>query len=185
MSDPRRPEEQRRTHRARPSAGDVHVDVGGIGEIFKGLDSFFQLLGQMVEEGTSEVNRTREFGGPGGVRGVYGFSVKTGLGGTPTVEHFGNVYSTKEGPSVSDVREPLVDIFDEKDYILVVAELPGVTEDQIQVAVADDVLTLSSTGRDRKYAKKVVLPAIVDPASLRRTYQNGILEVRVDKVLAR
>ena len=103
-----------------------------------------------------------------------------GLGGTPTVEHFGNIRATDEGPVVAEEREPLVDVFDEGELILVVAELPGVDKNDIQIEVQDDILSLSTTG-ERKYAKELLLPSLVDADTMEIAYQNGILEVRLRK----
>ncbi len=79
------------------------------------------------------------------------------------------------------MREPLVDVFDETDHILVIVELPGVAEGDIRVEVKDDILSLSASSRERKYAKEVLLPAVVDPATVKQSYQNGILEIRLSK----
>ena len=154
----------------------------GLGGLFKGIGNFIDLLSEMVEEGEEEVSRTGEFKVKGldQARGVYGFSVRMGLGGTPTVEHFGNIRATDEGPVVAEEREPLVDVFDEGELILVVAELPGVDKDDIQIEVQDDILSLSATG-ERKYAKELLLPSLVDADTMETTYHNGILEVRLRK----
>jgi len=127
---------------------EVSIDLG-LGGIFKGLGDFIDLLSQMVAQGESEVSRTGEFtvkglGEKG--RGVYGFTVRSGLGGIPRVERFGNIRSTEEGPVVAEVREPLVDVFDEGESILVVVELPGVAEEEITVEVMGDVLSLEAKG---------------------------------------
>ena len=67
------------------------------------------------------------------VKGVYGFSVKVGLGDKGDkevkVEPFGNVRrDDKTGETVvQEIREPVVDVFEEKDHTLVVAEMPGVS----------------------------------------------------------
>jgi len=181
MPQQRRPGEEHRGPRgSKPDGGEIHIDLG-FGELFKGLGNFLDLVGQMSEEGQSEISSTKEVRGPGGLRGVYGLSIKMGLGGAPTVEHFGNIRATPRGPEVSEVREPLVDVFDEGAYVLVVAELPGVVEGDIRVEAKDDILTVSAEGRHRKYAKEVLLPAMVDPPSLRQSYQNGVLEVRLSK----
>jgi HSP20 family protein len=119
------------------------------------------------------------------MRGVYGFSVRTGIGGTPTVERFGNVRDTTEGPVVSDTREPFVDVFDEEEEIVVVAEVPGVQEKDIHLEVNGDVLALSATGPKRKYEKEILLPAAVDPKERQRNYQNGYLELRFTKTQGR
>jgi HSP20 family protein len=139
----------------------------------------------MVEttEGVNETTRTGEFkvkglGEKG--RGVYGFSIRTGIGGIPRVEHFGNIRTTQEGPEVAEVREPLVDVFDEEQAIIIAVELPGVAEDEIHIEIQDDVLSLETTG-ERKYAKEILLPAVVDVTTLQKTYKNGILEIRLNK----
>jgi len=162
---------------------EVTIDLG-FGGLFKGLGNFIDLLGEMIETGEEEVTRSGEFrvkglGDKG--RGVYGFSVRTGIGGIPRVEPFGNIRTTDEGPVVADVREPLVDLFDEGQEIVIVAELPGVGEEEIHVEVQDDILSLETTG-ERKYAKEVLLPEAVETATLRKTYRNGILELRLKKV---
>jgi len=166
----------------RETKEEVTFDLG-FGSLFKGLGNFIDLLGEMVETGEEEVARTGEFrvkglGDKG--RGVYGFSVRTGIGGIPRVEPFGNIRTTEEGPVVAEVREPLVDVFDEDQEIVVVAELPGVGEEEVHIEIQDDILSLETTGGS-KYAKEILLPGAVDAATLQQTYKNGILELRLKK----
>lgn len=168
--------------RARPAEGHAEVDFG-FGSLFKGLGDFVGVLGKLVEAGEQKVERTGEFKVKGlgdKAHGVYGVSVRVGIGGEPHIERFGNIRSTREGPEVVDVREPLIDVFDEDTEIVVVAELPGVKEEAIDLEVRGDVLALSSSG-ERRYAKEVLLPSPVDPASLRRSFKNGLLELRLKK----
>ena len=63
----------------------------GLGGLFKGLGDLLNLAERLAEQGEREASGEREFSSPGGMRGVYGFSVRMGIGGTPTVERFGNV----------------------------------------------------------------------------------------------
>lgn len=158
-----------------------HSENEGLGGILKGLGDFVNLFERLAEQGENGLNQQQEFTSPGGVRGVYGFSVRLGSGDTPTVEHFGNVRVTSEGPVVSDAREPLIDIFDEGDEVVVVAEVPGVQESDIHLELTGDVLVLSATGPKRKYEKEILLPAAVDPATRQQSYQNGYLELRFKK----
>lgn len=174
---------KRETDRKQESKAQINIDLG-LGGLFKGLGDFIDLLSETVESGEEEVTRSGEFkvkGLGGKARGVYGFSVRTGIGGLPRVERFGNIRSTEEGPIVAEVREPLVDVFDEEKEIVVVVELPGVSEDQIRIEVADDILSLETTG-ERKYAKEALLPSAVAAETLQKTYKNGILELRLKKV---
>lgn len=170
----------------RKAAGHVgreaEIDIG-FGPLFKGLGDFVGVLGNLIEAGEQQINRTGEFKVKGlgdKAHGVYGVSVRVGLGGEPHVERFGNIRATKEGPEVVDVREPLIDVFDEDEEIVVAAELPGVREDAINIEVRGDVLALSSSG-ERRYAKEVLLPSAVDAASMRRSFKNGLLELRLKK----
>jgi HSP20 family protein len=158
------------------------IDLG-FGALFKGLGDFVDLLRKMAETGEEEVTRSGEFRIKGlgdQARGVYGFTVRTGIGGIPRVERFGNIRTTEEGPVVADVREPLVDLFDEGQEIVIVAELPGVGEEEICVEVQDDILSLETTG-ERKYAKEILLPEAAKATTLQKTYRNGILELRLKK----
>jgi len=96
------------------------------------------------------------------------------------VEHFGNIRTSEEGPVVADVREPLVDVFDEEEEIVIAAELPGVGENEIGVEVEGDILSLETTG-ERKYAKEILLAQRVDAEGMQKSYKNGILELRLRK----
>jgi HSP20 family protein len=171
-----------REEKKRRGREEVVFDLG-FGGLFKGLGNFIDLLSEMAEAGESEIHRTGEFRVKGlgeRARGVYGFTVRTGIGGIPRVESFGNVRATEEGPVVAEVREPLVDVFDEGEVILVVAELPGVAEEEVRIKVEGDILSLETTG-ERKYAKEVLLPAAVEAESFHKAYKNGILELRLKK----
>lgn len=78
------------------------------------------------------------------------------------------------------VEEPLVDIFDEKDHIKVVAALPGVEEKDIKVDLTGAQLTISADTPDRKYHKEITLPA-VPKGETERIYRNGILGITLTK----
>lgn len=166
----------------RERKGEVTIDLG-FGSLFKGLGNFIELISGMVESGEEEITRSGEFKVRGlgdKARGVYGFTIRTGIGGIPRIERFGNIRATEEGPVVAEVREPLVDLFDEGQEIVIVAELPGVDEEEIHIEVQDDILSLQASG-EHKYAKEILLPGVVDANTLQKTYRNGILELRLKK----
>jgi HSP20 family protein len=76
--------------------------------------------------------------------------------------------------------EPHIDIFDERDHLRVVAELPGVEEHDIEAEGTGTVLTISAERGDRKYSKRVELPAPVT-GELMTTYKHGVFEVKLKK----
>jgi len=160
----------------------VEIDFGmgkiSFGGLFKGLGNLIDLAAKLKEEGVEKRGEIK--GLPRGAKGVYGFSIRT-LAGKPVIESFGNIRETARGPVVEEVREPIVDVFDEEDHILVIAELPGVSEDKIKIEVTGDILNLTASDTDKKYAKEILLPGKVNPASLKTAYKNGILEITLEK----
>lgn len=112
---------------------------------------------------------------------VYGFSVSIGPDGKPMIREFGNVRRDRSGPKIREDREPLVDVLEEEEDVVVVAELPGVEKEDIKLHATEDHLTISVDTSNRKYSKELVLPVGVDPGSARAVYKNGVLEVRLRK----
>lgn len=149
----------------------ANVDFGA-GGVFKGIAELLDSVGRLAEKG-------EEFSE---AKGVYGVTIKTAIGGEPVVSTFGNIKRTPRGPAVSQEREPIVDIFDEKQEVRIIVEVPGVAEESIKTVIKGDVLTLEAKDADRKYYKEIVLPKEVDPGTLKIKYTNGVLEIRVNKV---
>ena len=162
-------------------------DIPFVGGLLKGLGKFIDLA-ERAEEAGGEIKRSGaikglrgNLGGNKDVRGVYGFTVRTCVGQKTKVESFGNIKKTKAGPKVSETREPIVDVFDEKDHILVIAELPGIDEKSIKLELKKDTLLLEAESKDRKYTKEILLPTKVDFESRKMNFKNGILGVKFKK----
>lgn len=113
---------------------------------------------------------------------VYGYSVRIGPDGKPEVSEFGNVKQSRSGPLVKEEREPLVDIIENNGEVRVVAELPGVDKNDVQLYGTEDSLTITVNIPDRKYYKEVALPAKVNAREAKTRYKNGVLEVILPKM---
>ena len=141
-------------------------------------------LNELAETGV-ELRRGGESHGAGQERkGIYGFTVKVGLGDqTARVEPFGNIRADKTTGQavVEEVREPVVDLFEEKDHLLIVAELPGIRAADVKLEVKDDVLTITAAKGDKKYRKEVLLPGSYPKAKMRLSCNNGVLEIKCVK----
>ncbi|MCG2725122.1 MAG: Hsp20/alpha crystallin family protein [Elusimicrobia bacterium] len=155
----------------------------GIGGLFKGIGQLIDLAskledagGEIKKEGEIDLSHLKK-----GMKGVFGFSVKNMAGGKAVVEPFGNIKKTPKGPIVEEEREPITDIFDEKEEIRVYAEMPGVNEADIKLDLKGDILDIRAGTSDRKYHKEILLPAKVTAEVPIPSYKNGVLEVRLKK----
>lgn len=149
--------------------------------ILGGLGGLVQKLGELAEKGEelrqSGVLESKDKK----VQGVYGFSIKVGGGEQGvTVEPFGNVRRDEEtGKTVVDeIREPLVDVFEEEDHVLVIAEMPGISPEDIKLDIKDDILTIIAEHGEKKYQKEVLLPTAFSSEKMTHSCHNGILEVK-------
>lgn len=154
---------------------------GGIGGFLGGLAELVQKLNELAET-SKEISGTGEIPDLGKkIKGVYGFNVKVGIGDDKVrVEPFGNIKKDKKSGRtvVQEVREPLVDIFEEEDYILIVAEMPGISSEDVKLDVKDDVLTITAQRGDKKYNKEILLPRPVIKEKMIVSCNNGMLEIK-------
>lgn len=178
--------ETKKTDRAREELKDLE-DLPLVGGLFKGLEKFIDLA-EKVEEAGGEIKRKGEIKGDDGkIKGIYGFSIKSGIGNIPKVQTFGNIRPVekkagKREIKITETREPIVDVFDEKDHVLIVAELPGVLEESIKLNLKGDILILEAGDEKRKYSKEILLPAKVDFEQRETNFKNGILEIKLKKI---
>lgn len=96
-----------------------------------------------------------------------------------------------------EIRAPVVDLFEEKDDIVVKAELPGMTKDDVEVNLTDHTLTIKGEKKkqeeireenyfrsERSYGsilRTLELPKEVHADKVKASFKNGILEVRLPK----
>lgn len=162
---------------------DFGIGKLSLGGLFKGIEKLVDVAaelkeagGEIKKEGEIDLSNLKE-----GMKGVFGFSIKTAVGGKPIVEPFGNIKKTPKGPTVEEEREPITDLFDEKEEIRIYAEMPGINQEDVKLDLKGDILDISAQTGDRKYHKEVLLPAKVKAETITSSYKNGILEISVKK----
>lgn len=90
-------------------------------------------------------------------------------------------------PGAGPARDPAsggsthVDLLDEGDVVRVVADVPGVEKDDIEVSVSGDELRIHASREGREYDERVALPPKVDETTGDATYNNGVLEISFEK----
>lgn len=165
--------------------GGVGFDFG-LGGLFKGLGNLIDAANKFAEK-DEELSKSGEIDFSGldkikglkDLKGVYGVKVRTLADGRPSVQAFGNIKRTPKGPVVEEVREPIVDVFDESDEIHIVAEMPGIDEKDITLEVNGDILIIGAESDNRKYQKEVLLSRESSGDSMTWTYKNGILDAKI------
>lgn len=101
---------------------------------------------------------------------------------------FGNVFET---------RVPSVDFVEKDDAFTVTAEMPGMTDKDIDVSVSDDTLTIKGEKKEEReekdkhyflserrygsFQRSFRLPASVDRDSIDAQFENGVLTVSLPK----
>ncbi len=142
-----------------------------------------EMMRQAFEPPSSK-RRTKTKRGPY----VYGFSTTTGPNGKPIIKEFGNIKPNRRR-SKAQIREiktetePLIDVLEQDKTITIVAQLPGAKKEDINVNVTETQTTISVDTEEHNYYKKLQLPAIVDPESAKTSYKNGVLQIKLQKML--
>ena len=77
----------------------------------------------------------------------------------------------------------MIDIFQENNWITIVAEIAGFNRETLKIDVTDQKLTLSARAKDRRFYKSLNLPKVVIPNVMHTTYKNGVLEVKLRKAV--
>jgi HSP20 family protein len=117
---------------------------------------------------------------------IAGFNLKFGPDGKPIVDSFGNIkpepYSGK--PEVNRTREPLVEVIEEDDKLVVIAEMPGVIKEDVEIKATSRSLTISTklNSDSINYYKEIELPSPINSDYAKARLQNGILEVKLKKL---
>lgn len=92
---------------------------------------------------------------------------------------------------------PAVDIYETPERVVLVADLPGVEQDDIELSIENNTLVLSGERRMKKdvnqenyhrvergygtFHRSFTLPMTIDQNSIRAEHRNGILEVSLPK----
>ena len=161
---------------------EADFDLFGLGGLFKGIEKLVDLAGKLDEKGKISKEGEINFDHiKKGMKGVYGFTINTAAGGAPKVETFGNIRKTPDGPIVDEEREPITDLFDENEEIVIIAEMPGIEEKDLEIDLKEDILEFSAISKTRTYRKELLLPVKMIKINMRHKFTNGILEIRIKK----
>jgi HSP20 family protein len=115
-------------------------------------------------------------------------------------EFFGRGGGAEEGTWFSGAWSPPVDIYETDNALVMKAELPGFSKDDIQIELKDNTLVIRGERKredevkegsfhrmERVYGafqRSFLLPTTVDQGKVQAVYKDGVLELRLPKVEA-
>lgn len=79
---------------------------------------------------------------------------------------------------------PPVDVFENADELLIVADVPGVSSDGIDLRVENGTLTLTARREDLDFRATYRIPAGIDTSAIAAETKNGTLVVHLPKAAA-
>ena len=160
-----------------PIFNDLFKDLDGFEEIFREFehemnDDLVNMINKIESE---DRHRSEPF--------IYGYSINIDENGKAEINEFGNIKLSSEGEEnleISESREPLVDIIEGKNAVTVVIELPGVEKSDIKVEIKESIIFVT-TINSKNYYKEIPLTGKIIANSARARYNNGILEIIINK----
>jgi len=120
---------------------------------------------------------------------VYGFSVKPGPDGKPRIRRLDkrppgpgekNIRSI-EGTAPGEIMEPLAEVVESEDTVFVTIEMPGISKEDIDIEMDENEMSVSVDTSARRFYKHLEFPARVKPGPTRATFNNGVLDLQMEK----
>ena len=95
----------------------------------------------------------------------------------------GNGNRTPETTRARELR-PAVDVYENESELVIVADLPGVTRDQLDIRIDPPELRFESKLNDAAgsvYRRSFTIDERIDASKVSADFQNGVLTVRLPK----
>jgi len=186
---------------SKDKSNDESLDMDGLlsmGGMLGGFSQLIQQLGNLAEKG-EHLKKGSQSGSSDPAKktaGSFGYSVKFGgesFGGNRSTESFSTADNatpkatvrqagrpeTARSRPVQSVREPIVDTFEESDHFLIVAEMPGVSKDNIELRFSEDAMQLVGLSTLTRYEKTISIPVNATREDVTVITNNGIVEIRL------
>ena len=91
-----------------------------------------------------------------------------------------NPEAVRQRPAVA----PLVDVFENKDEVLLVADLPGVDSPNLRVDVEEERLVIEARRGEWDYRRAFVMPDGIERDKIAAELKDGVLRLRLPKAAA-
>ncbi len=148
-------------------------------EVFRDTDSYFKKLSERIFKEMEEIEKAIRSGNLQGEWEVKPIEKPRVKGYVAQGRfQFGEPLTLPRN-AINEVREPLADIFEDKDEVKLYVELPGVEKNDVQLDVTDGRAEVKA----KNFHKVLDLPTKdVEFEKASANYKNGVLEVTIPKM---
>ena len=80
-------------------------------------------------------------------------------------------------------KQPLIDVFEEDDCVVVLAELPGMEKKDVKIEADENTVTIMAKNAFKTYLETVKLPTPIVSGAVKFSYKNNILQATLKKSL--
>ncbi|RLI89318.1 MAG: Hsp20/alpha crystallin family protein [Archaeoglobales archaeon] len=137
----------------------------------------FEMFDEIVERMMRDFDEIFRRASSGEIKPIVrGFSIRIGPDGKPEIREFGTKPEAVRQEGIEE-RRPLIDVMETDEEVHVIAEMPGVNKEDIDVNASETSVEIKAEGESRKYYEVVDLPCEVVPDSAKARYNNGVLEI--------
>jgi HSP20 family molecular chaperone IbpA len=145
--------------------------IPGLGGIIKALEASSPEFRQRIADTDAEIKHRIDVGWSS--KPVVDYHVST----RPMRRGVGKPTARTDSVRMPEApfREPIVDVLDGNGCMTVIAELPGVSEDELNVKLDESDLEITA-GR---FSKRITLPRAVKEI-VDKSYKNGILQIKLN-----
>ncbi len=179
METEKKKKEKLKKEKEEPSIVESTVEqlIPGLGNIVRTLEKSSPEFRKKIAQTDAEIAHRLETGWDSKPRVNYGISIRPLASKRKGIKPMIRKEPEEEKVKKSPEKEPIIDIFEEKDYISVIAELPGgIEEKDIEIKLMGNTLEISSENRTRT----ITLPSVPD-SIIDRTFKHGILQLKIKR----
>ena len=149
--------------------------------LLDGLWGFLKRIEELQDKGF-EKSSSKEFSTSSGRKGIYDYSIKIGGLKKSSLSLRPERVKEKTIEPENIEKEPLVDIFDKGNYVLVVAELPNIKEKDLDFKIVKNILKISAKTPEGKIEKDITIPKESEMDKIEKvSMKNNILEIKLKK----
>jgi len=99
------------------------------------------------------------------------------------INGFGNIIFSENPRQKIETKEPLVEVLDSDKTVSITCELPGFAKENIKLEITKNIVIIKANNGEENYLKEIKLPCEVDADSAIISFNNGVIDLDLRKLL--